>query len=90
MQIAGIDLGTTNSSLATADNDSGHVHSLDIEQIAGPGLVVKSTTLPSFFYIPHLSEGESSAFAMPFHSAEQFGVVGTFGDMTKSCGLLKV
>ncbi len=78
MQIAGIDLGTTNSSLATADIDSGHVHALDIEQIAGPGLVVKATTLPSFFYIPHLSEGESSAFAMPFHSAEQFGVVGTF------------
>jgi molecular chaperone DnaK (HSP70) len=84
MRIAGIDLGTTNSSLAAFDSDSGKVQPLEIEQISGPGLKVKATTLPSFFYIPHQSDGDISAFKMFQESDDLQGVVGNFAKMRGS------
>ena len=75
MLIAGIDLGTTNSSIATVNPETGAVASLAIEQIAGPNLVVKALTLPSFFYLPHQSDGDPSAFLLPQQKAGIRGVV---------------
>jgi molecular chaperone DnaK (HSP70) len=78
MQIAGIDLGTTNSSIATVNTETGVVASLAIEQIAGPNLVVKASTLPSFFYLPHQSDGDPSAFLLPQQKEGIKGVVGKY------------
>jgi molecular chaperone DnaK (HSP70) len=64
MRIAGIDLGTTNSALATYDQDAGRVSVLGVEQVIGPGRIAASTTLPSYYYFLHESDGDPSQFGI--------------------------
>ena len=50
-RILGIDLGTTNSALATA-GDGEPAHALPVVQVVGPGEIAERATLPSFLLLP--------------------------------------
>lgn len=52
--IIGIDLGTTNCTMAYArsDNESGEITQCNIPQLTSPGICGESLSLPSFVYFP--------------------------------------
>jgi molecular chaperone DnaK (HSP70) len=76
MRIIGIDLGTTNSSLAVAGDDE-PAHSLGIQQIVGPGEIAERATLPSFLLLPSESEVPSAQLQLPWSGPLRYAV-GTF------------
>jgi len=80
----GIDLGTTNCSLAfiervpgglPGDAEESPVQSLAIPQVAHPGIVERFGLLPSFLYLPGPGEVAPSALALPWdtQSSESAG-----------------
>ncbi|HBA85675.1 MAG TPA: Hsp70 family protein [Verrucomicrobia bacterium] len=66
----GIDLGTTNSSLAYTELGAEHpnIQVLPIPQLVEAGTVEARTMLPSFIYIGLKEEEEKGAFALPWGS----------------------
>ena len=75
-RILGIDLGTTNSALATAsDTEAATAH--DITQVVGPGEVAARPTLPSFLLLPSEHEVVPAQLALPWSGPLRYAV-GTF------------
>ncbi len=75
MKIIGIDLGTTNSAIAVADD--GPARSVDITQVVGPGEVAARPTLPSFLLLPSEMEVPSAQLQLPWSGPLRY-TVGTF------------
>jgi molecular chaperone DnaK (HSP70) len=71
----GIDLGTTNSALAVADD--GPARALPITQVVGPGDVAERPTLPSFLLLPTEHEVPGAHLALPWSGPLRYAV-GTF------------
>jgi hypothetical protein len=62
----GIDLGTTNSAVASAALEGGAPEVLAIPQLVAPGEVQARPLLPSFLYLPHPAELPAGALALPW------------------------
>src|SRR5258706_4816366 len=75
-KVIGIDLGTTNSALATAGNDE-PAHALGIAQVVGPGEIAERTTLPSFLLLPSEHEVAPAQLQLPWSGPLRY-TVGTF------------
>jgi molecular chaperone DnaK (HSP70) len=75
MKILGIDLGTTNSALAVADDAP--ARAVDITQVVGPGEIAERSTLPSFLLLPNEHEVPSAQLQLPWSGALRY-TVGTF------------
>jgi molecular chaperone DnaK (HSP70) len=75
-RIIGIDLGTTNSALASASEDS-PARAQAITQVVGPGEVAERPTLPSFLLLPSDQEVTSAQLQLPWSGAMRYAV-GTF------------
>jgi molecular chaperone DnaK (HSP70) len=75
-KVIGIDLGTTNSALATAGDDE-PAHALGIAQVVGPGEIAERTTLPSFLLLPSEHEVAPKQLQLPWSGAMKYAV-GTF------------
>jgi molecular chaperone DnaK (HSP70) len=75
-RIIGIDLGTTNSALATAGDDE-PARALGIPQVVGPGEIAERTTLPSFLLLPGEQEVAPAQLQVPWSGPLRYAV-GTF------------
>ncbi len=75
MKILGIDLGTTNSALAVADDAP--ARPVDITQVVGPGEIAARSTLPSFLLLPSEHEVPSAQLQLPWSGPLRY-TVGTF------------
>ncbi|MGD8702738.1 MAG: molecular chaperone DnaK, partial [Desulfosarcina sp.] len=85
--VVGIDLGTTNSSIAyvalqSADNDRPTIQKFPVPQLTGPGEFAPLPVLPSFLYIPGQYDIADSDMAAPWtidqRSREDRNFVGAF------------
>ncbi|MEO8706790.1 MAG: Hsp70 family protein, partial [Kofleriaceae bacterium] len=76
MRILGIDLGTTNSAVATATGDS-PATSVSITQVVGPGETAERPTLPSFLLLPSEHEVPPEQLQLPWSGPMRY-TVGTF------------
>jgi molecular chaperone DnaK (HSP70) len=71
--ILGIDLGTTNSALATAGDDQpARAHA--IAQVVGPGEVAERATLPSFLLLPNEHEVSPAQLQLPWSGPMRYAV----------------
>ena len=78
--VVGIDLGTTNSSLAYYDTglgDDAALTHLKIPQVVAPGVVEERPLLPSFLYLPGPNEQPAGALKLPW-AADRDYCVGEF------------
>jgi molecular chaperone DnaK (HSP70) len=75
-RILGIDLGTTNSAVATA-TDTEAAHGVAITQVVGPGETAERPTLPSFLLLPNEHEVPSAQLQLPWSGPMRY-TVGTF------------
>lgn len=74
--VVGIDLGTSNTVLATAaPGEAAAV--FEIPQVVAPGTIEARRALPSFLYLPNPNELEDGAIALPWKAEAKF-VVGAF------------
>jgi molecular chaperone DnaK (HSP70) len=73
VKILGIDLGTTNSALAWADDDIA-ARAEPIAQVTGPGEVAARTTLPSFLLLPAEQEVPPAQLALPWSGPLRYAV----------------
>jgi molecular chaperone DnaK (HSP70) len=85
--IVGIDLGTTNNSVAYVDleaggNDRPTIHRFPIHQLTGPGEFAPLAVLPSFLYIPGAYDIAAQDMAAPWRidqrSRDDRNFVGAF------------
>jgi molecular chaperone DnaK (HSP70) len=75
-RVVGIDLGTTNSALASAgQRAAGEI--FDVPQLVAAGEVRTHQTLPSFLYFTDQAQRDSAAVALPWDSAPEL-VAGIF------------
>ena len=75
-KVLGIDLGTTNSALATADGDQ-PARACGIAQVVGPGEIADRPTLPSFLLLPSEHEVAAAQLQLPWSGPLRYAV-GTF------------
>ncbi len=75
MKILGIDLGTTNSAIAVADDAP--ARPVDITQVVGPGEIAARPTLPSFLLLPSEHEVPAAQLQLPWSGPLRY-TVGTF------------
>ncbi|MBL9014440.1 MAG: Hsp70 family protein [Myxococcales bacterium] len=75
MKVLGIDLGTTNSALAVADDAP--ARPVDITQVVGPGEIAARPTLPSFLLLPPELEVPAAQLLLPWSGPLRYSV-GTF------------
>ncbi|MDQ3340209.1 MAG: Hsp70 family protein [Myxococcota bacterium] len=75
-RILGIDLGTTNSSIATS-TEAEPSHAVQITQVTGPGETAERPTLPSFLLLPNEQEVPPAHLQLPWSGAMRY-TVGTF------------
>jgi molecular chaperone DnaK (HSP70) len=84
--IVGIDLGTTNSVLASLDmrvaEAGGQIQVRGIPQLVNPGEVAEQPFLPSFLYIPAESDFPQGSLALPWERECQFVV----GELARTRG----
>jgi molecular chaperone DnaK (HSP70) len=82
--IVGIDLGTTNSALASCENASGLEGALiavdAIPQIVNLNEVAERTLLPSFLYIPGELDFPNGSLSLPWDATPEFVV----GELARS------
>ncbi|MGA2497906.1 MAG: Hsp70 family protein [Tepidisphaeraceae bacterium] len=83
--VVGIDLGTTNCSVAFVDtaDSAWSVHDLLIPQLVAPATLDARATLPSFLYLPAQGEFSADALQLPWSANLQpttgnFPIVGFF------------
>lgn len=76
MRTLGIDLGTTNSALATASGDAPAAPHA-IPQVVGPGEVAERATLPSFLLLPSEREVAPAHLQLPWSGPLRYAV-GTY------------
>ena len=77
--VVGIDLGTTNSSLAYVDtgigqNEEPAPQTLPIPQVVQPGVVEERQLLPSFLYLPGPNELPAGSLKLPWAADRDFAV----------------
>lgn len=74
--IIGIDLGTTNSSLAylSTDEEVPEIHQFAIPQLTSAGSVTEETMLPSFIYFPLEEELNQKAAVLPWIADRKYAV----------------
>ena len=74
--ICGIDLGTTNTTLASVaiGDDTRTIRDLSIPQLTKPGTLLERASLPSFIYLPHADEMADGSMALPWNSSMEFMV----------------
>jgi molecular chaperone DnaK (HSP70) len=70
--VVGIDLGTTNSAMATAMEEA--VALVPITQVVQPGELREEPLLPSFVYLPSPTEFAAGATALPWDEAPRYVV----------------
>src|ERR1022692_5279335 len=74
--IVGIDLGTTNSALASCDaaaaEEANRIEVRSIPQLVNPNEVAERTLLPSFLYIPGEFDFPKGSLALPWEPEPQF------------------
>ncbi len=75
MKILGIDLGTTNSAMAVADDAP--ARGVNINQVVGPGEIGERPTLPSFLLLPSEHEVSPAQLQLPWSGPMKY-TVGTF------------
>ena len=73
MKILGIDLGTTGSVLAVADDDAA-ARTVPIAQVIGPGEVAELPTLPSFLLLPSELEVPPAQLQLPWSGPLRYAV----------------
>ncbi|MDX2087001.1 MAG: Hsp70 family protein, partial [Kofleriaceae bacterium] len=71
----GIDLGTTNSAIAVADEAP--ARPVNIQQVVGPGEIAERPTLPSFLLLPSELEVPAAQLQLPWSGPLKYAV-GTF------------
>jgi molecular chaperone DnaK (HSP70) len=77
VKILGIDLGTTNSALAVADDGgdgAGPARVQPIAQVVGPGEVAERPTLPSFLLLPGELEVPAAQLQLPWSGPLRYAV----------------
>src|SRR4051812_34151389 len=75
VKILGIDLGTTNSALATAQaDDEVAARAQPIAQVIGPGEVAERATLPSFLLLPSELEVAAAQLQLPWSGPLRYAV----------------
>ena len=76
--VCGIDLGTTNSTLAATQLDTSavEVHDFAVAQLSKPSTVVERDSLPSFVYLPQADELPANALHLPWSTQMEY-MVGT-------------
>src|SRR3954465_5080748 len=72
MKILGIDLGTTNSALAVADEAP--ARAVPITQVVGPGEIAERPTLPSFLLLPSEHEVAPAQLQLPWSGPLRYAV----------------
>ena len=73
--VIGIDLGTTNCSVAYADADGdGAITALPIDQVTAPGVVEARTSLPSFALLATEHEISRESIALPWNPKPRIAV----------------
>jgi hypothetical protein len=76
--VVGIDLGTTNCSLAYVDTgaseDAAHPLDLPIAQVVQPGVVEEKPLLPSFLYLPGANELPAGSLKLPWDANRDYAV----------------
>jgi hypothetical protein len=72
--IVGIDLGTTNSALASCDaaDESAQIAIRPVPQLVNPNEVADRTLLPSFLYIPGELDFPAGSLALPWEANPKF------------------
>jgi len=75
MKILGIDLGTTNSAIAVADEAP--ARAIPVMQVVGPGEIAERPSLPSFLLLPNEHEVPSAQLQLPWSGTLRYAV-GTF------------
>jgi len=66
--VVGIDLGTTNCTVARRDIDGASpCTSIPIPQLTSPGTVEERVLLPSFLYLPHSGEFPGGSLTLPWN-----------------------
>jgi molecular chaperone DnaK (HSP70) len=73
MRVLGIDLGTTNSAVATADEGE-PARTVPITQVVGPGEVAERPSLPSFLLLPSEHEVPPAQLQLPWSGALRYAV----------------
>ena len=89
--VVGIDLGTTNCALAYVDTGkSGDLRceTLAIPQVVNPGAIEPRNLLPSFLYLPGLSEQPAGSLKLPWDAIESVRF-GALVDRRKRAAILK-
>ena len=78
--IIGIDLGTTNSTIAYVDtqSDTPESKTLAIPQIIAPGETARETSLPSFLFLPELSTVSPGSLNLPWSENNEDATVGIY------------
>ena len=74
-KILGIDLGTTNSALAVADEAP--ARTVNLQQVVGPGEIAERPSLPSFLLLPSELEVPAAQLQLPWSGPLKYAV-GTF------------
>ncbi len=72
-RVIGIDLGTTNSALATATDDA-PAAALPVVQVVGPGETAERATLPSFLLLPSEHEVAPAQLQLPWSGPLRYAV----------------
>lgn len=84
--IVGIDLGTTNSVLASLDStlpeDGVHIDVHPIPQLTNPGEVADAASLPSFLYLPSELDFPAGSLSLPWDDAPEYVV----GELARTRG----
>ncbi|MBX3155086.1 MAG: Hsp70 family protein [Deltaproteobacteria bacterium] len=73
-RVIGIDLGTTNSSIASAGADDAPAQSFEVQQVVGPGEIAARATLPSFLLLPSELEVPSAQLQLPWSGPLRYAV----------------
>ena len=78
--IIGIDLGTTNSTLAYVDTreEDPQSQTLAIPQIIAPGEIAPATSLPSYIFLPEMSTQAPGSLNLPWDSTDADSTVGQY------------
>lgn len=84
--IIGIDLGTTNSTVAYVDtqDETPNSQSFKIPQIIAPGEIEASESLPSFLFLPEMSTLGPGSLNLPWNSENAETAVGAYAKKVSS------
>ncbi|MCH2206491.1 MAG: Hsp70 family protein [Lentisphaerales bacterium] len=84
--IIGIDLGTTNSTVAYVDtqDETPNSQSFKIPQIIAPGEIEAAESLPSFLFLPEMSTLGPGSLNLPWNSEDADTAVGAYAKKVSS------